>query len=612
MTESILEESKKAKRNNIFGFLKLFKKKKVFIPIGLVLLVFLGFNLFFGSEKNTTSEVVSKEYSVKKDDLQISVESDGKVVAEHGVELSFSVSGNTLEVEDVFVNEGDKVLKGDKIAQVKTDSLELSFNSAYASYQSALASYQEKLAGPTDQEKLEAEHRIEQAELSLNQARNSLEETIRNSQETVTDAEESYEENINIGDSKVVQDAYDDLVTTIKSTIISIDSMLRDSDEILGIDDQSLNDDFENLLGVKNSSYLNLASNHYKASKSKKDSLDLYSVSLNGSSPYDEIDQVAVLTQELLSSTETHLYYMQNMLDATITSADFSQSKLDGFKSTITSNRNSLNSKITFLNADIDDVTDAKDLIGDYKKDYDNAIADTDRDIEDAEANVRNKEISLEEYELDYEELISSLTNYELASAKSSLTSASVNLERARLALEDSVLESPIDGEVALLNYKKGDIILTDNSDPFVVILNNDTLFIEVDIEEADINELKVGQKAYATFDALDELKLEGQISFISLTSSTSNNGIVTYLVRVIFENDSEYQIREGMTSFIDFVISEVNDVLIIPVSAVENVNGNPSVENINNEWVEVITGFTDGKYVEIISGLNEEDKILY
>ena len=61
MTESILEESKKAKRNNIFGFLKVFKKKKVFIPIGLVLLVFLGFNLFFGSEKKVEKVAAKKK-----------------------------------------------------------------------------------------------------------------------------------------------------------------------------------------------------------------------------------------------------------------------------------------------------------------------------------------------------------------------------------------------------------------------------------------------------------------------------------------------------------------------------------------------------------------------
>ncbi len=611
MTGSILEESKRSKGNNFFGFLKILKSKKVFIPIMLVLLVFLSYNFFLKSEGQVKNEATKKEFVVKKDDLQIAVESDGKVVAESGVELSFSVSG-ILEVEDVFVNEGDKIIKGDKIAQVKTDTLKLSYNSAYASYQSSLASYQENIAGPTDQEIAEAEFKIEQAELSLEQAKNSLEEIIRNSQETVADAKELYEQNFSIEDSEVVRDAYNDLVATIKSTIISMDSLLRNSDEILGIDDQYLNDDFENLLGAKDKSSLNSASNYYRLASTKKEDLDIYSIGLNGSSVYSEIDQATELTGELLEAMETHLYYMQKMLNATITSTDFSQSELDGFKSTIASNRSSLNSKITLLNTDIKSVNDAQDSIDDYQQDYYDAIADTNRDIRDAEVNVRNKEISLETYQSDYEDLIAPLTDYELASAKSSLTSAAVNLEKARLALADSILESPIDGEVAQLNYKKGDIILTDNSNPFIVILNNDTLFIEVNIEEADINKLRVGQKAYATFDALDELKLAGQISFISLTSSTNNNGIVTYLVRVIFENPSDYQIREGMTAFVDFVTSEVEDVLIVPISAVKNVNGQPAVENINYEWVEVITGFTDGKYVEIISGLSEGDKILY
>jgi len=612
MTESILEESKRSKRNNFFGFLKIFKNKKVFIPIILVLLVFLSYNFFLKSEGQVQNEVTKKEFVVKKDDLQIAVESDGKVVAESGVELSFSVSGNTLEVEDVFVNEGDKILKGDKIAQVKTDTLELSYNSSYASYQSSLASYQERIAGATDQEILEAQYKVEQAESSLEQTKDSLKEVIRDSKEDVDDAKELYEKNSSIDDSEVVRDAYDDLVATIKSTIISMDGMLRDSDKILGIDNPYLNDDFENLLGAKDGSALNSASNYYRLASTKKDNLDIYSIGLNGSSAYSEIDQVAELTGELLEAMEIHLYHMQTMLNATITSADFSQSELNSFKSTIASNRSSLNSKITALNKDINDVEDSKDAIDNYEQEYYNTIEDTDRDIKNAETNVRNKEISLEECKLDYENLIAPLTDYELASAKSSLTSASVNLEKARLALADSILESPIDGEVAQLNYKKGDIILTDNKDPFVIILNSDTLFIEVNIEEADINKLEVGQKSYATFDALDELKLEGQITFISLTSSTNNNGIVTYLVRVVFENNSDYQIREGMTSFIDFVTSEVNGVLIVPVSAVKNVDGSPSVENINNEWIKVITGFTDGKYVEIISGLSEGDKILY
>ncbi len=109
----------------------------------------------------------------------------------------------------------------------------------------------------------------------------------------------------------------------------------------------------------------------------------------------------------------------------------------------------------------------------------------------------------------------------------------------------------------------------------------------------------------------MGELRLEGEISFISLTSKTSNNGIVTYLVRVIFTK-GEHQIREGMTAYLDFVISEARDILIIPVASVRNVAGKPSVQAQSGEWAPVTTGFTDGKNVEVIGGLNAGDKILY
>ena len=204
------------------------------------------------------------------------------------------------------------------------------------------------------------------------------------------------------------------------------------------------------------------------------------------------------------------------------------------------------------------------------------------------------------------------LTASELASVRSSLTTASINVDKARNDLDKATLTSPIGGEVALLNYKAGDIILSDDNEPVAVIINKDTLFIEVNVEEADINKLAVGQKAYATFDALDELELEGEISFISLTSKTDNSGIVTYLIRVIIDNSANHPIREGMTAFVDFVTAGVKDVLAVPVEAVRNVGGKPSVQLVSGEWIPVTTGFTDGDNVEIISGVSEGDRILY
>lgn len=172
---SILEESKKAR-----GISGVFRggKKKIIIIVVLVAIAGGGYYYYTNTQKaNTVAEVVKKDWTVKKDNLKIAIQSDGKVVAEDGVSLSFSVPGDTLEVENVFVKEGQKVKKGDKIASVKSNDLEFSLRNAYSSYQNAVANLQLRQVGPTDEEIAKAKISIEQAKVSLEQAKISLDQT---------------------------------------------------------------------------------------------------------------------------------------------------------------------------------------------------------------------------------------------------------------------------------------------------------------------------------------------------------------------------------------------------------------------------------------------------
>lgn len=633
---SILEESKKSRG---IGKFKITKKKIVLL---IVVLLVLSSAYYFLNKEDTEKESVSqKEWTVKKADLKISIEADGKVVAEDGVELSFSVSGNNLEVKEVFIKEGDKIKKGDKIATVKTEVLELNVRTAYSNYLSALASHNQITDGATQEQIADTKDGITSAEISLNQAKISLEsakqsaeENIRSAEDAIYDAEndlkdakENLDDNRDELSSEAVSDAYESLVDTIKATNISLDDILKESDKIIGVDDKQINDDFEGTLGVKDFSSLNQAKSSYSKSKSELGKLDSLVVLLNFNSPYGEIDIATDRAVLSLQEFEKHLYYLNLTLEATITSADFSQTELNSFISTTSANRTAVNTKITAMNTKIEATDDAKDSLDDYITDYENTKRDLDnaekdlvniridaeRDIENSEAVIKSRELSLEQANRDYNDLLAPLTQAEKASARSSLTSASVNLEKAQNELKNATILSPIDGEVARLNYKTGDIIVDNSdSDPVAIIINNDTLFIEVDIEEADINKIKIGQTVYASFDALDDLTLDGEVSFISLTSKTNNNGIVTYLVRIVIIDKEDNQIREGMTAFVDFVTAEAKDVPIVPVSAVKNVNDAPSVLNSNEEWVPVTTGFTDGKSVEVIKGLNAGDKIVY
>lgn len=623
MNESIIEQSNKSRRKSIF---LIFKNKKFLIIIFSIILIGLATFFILKSKSSKPQEIQEKQWTIKKDNLSISVESDGKVVAEDGVELSFSISGDTLEVSNVYVKEGDKIKKGDKIASVKTENLQFDLRNAYASYESALANLQVKQAGSTEEEIAKAKNSIDQAQVSLDQAKISLEQTkstseqkIVNAQNTLSTAENNLRLNQSVNSSEIVDNAYSGLVNTIKSISMKIEDYLEDADDILGIDNEYINDDFENLLSVKNISFLNNAQSIYSVSKTKKEDFYLDAISLNNNSSASDIDTITLKVEDSLNSMDTLLYYTSEVLNNTITSADFSQSDLDSLKSSISSDRSGINSSISSLESSVQSVSTAKNSLANYQINYNKALSDleatkkqAEQDIKNSEASVKSREVSLEQTKISYNETIAPADYSELASARTQLTSASVNLDKAKYNIEKATLTSPIDGEVSQLNYKTGDIIMSDNTDPVAIIINNNTLFIEVNIEESDINKIKLGQKVYATFDALDGLEVDGEVSFISLTSQTDNSGIVTYLVRVILENKEEYQIREGMTAYVDFVTSEVKDVLVVPVSAIKNVNSKVSVKMQDEQWKEVTTVFTDGEYVEVISGLNEGDVILY
>lgn len=622
MAQSILEQSKKAKRG-IFGLI--FNKK--FLIIAGIILVIAGaaYYFFVPSASKPVAAVQQKQATVKKEDLKISVSSSGKVVAKDGVTLSFPVSGN-LEVNNVYVKEGDKIKKGDKIASVKTESLDFELRSAYANYQSALDNFNNSNAAPTASELSKSKASVDQAQVSLDQAKISLEQTksstaqsIANSELNVSTAENNLKMNKDVNNSEIVTNAYTDLMSTIKSINISLQKILRDSDSILGVDDAMVNSDFKSVLGVKDSTSYAAAKDSYNKAKQARTELDLIANYLS-ISDMANVDNTAVKAKAALVIFQNHLYDMQALLEATVTFVDLSQTKLDGFKSTISSNRTSINSTIASLDNSVQAISDAKSSLNQYQLAYNKAVNDlattksqASQNVNNSTITVKSREISLAQAKNDYNDLIAPASESDLASARSQLTNAAISVDKAKFNMEQATLTSPIDGIVSLLNYKIGDIIMSDAADKTVAtIINNDTLFIEANIEEADISKLKVGDKAQVTFDAVDGAILRGEISFISLTSVTSSNGIVTYLVRVLLTNTGASQIREGMTASIDFITAEAPGVLSIPVTAVRNVGGKPSVELVSGQIANVVTGFTDGKNVEIISGLKEGDVVVY
>jgi HlyD family secretion protein len=195
------------------------------------------------------------------------------------------------------------------------------------------------------------------------------------------------------------------------------------------------------------------------------------------------------------------------------------------------------------------------------------------------------------------------------------------NLERAvseaKRKLEDLILTSPIDGTITYLGIKVGQEIesqaTTQISLPKVTITDLSKTHIEVDIDEIDIGKIKEGQGVKIILDAYPNEELIGDIYYISEIGDEST-GAVTYKVKLDIKDDKGLKIRTLMSANLDIEIEGKKEVMILPNNAILEKNDKKYVMLLIEEEkreVEIKTGYSDGINTEILSGLNEGDKVL-
>lgn len=146
-------------------------------------------------------------------------------------------------------------------------------------------------------------------------------------------------------------------------------------------------------------------------------------------------------------------------------------------------------------------------------------------------------------------------------------------------------------------------------------ILVKDEASVTVSIDELDILDIKEGQTANITLDALEDEEYEGEISKIA-AEATNSGGSAKYQVEISLPIDEN--MKSGMSASVTIHTAEANDVVVIPVSALQEKENKTFVYTKSDEKgnlsgeVEVETGVSDGTNVEITSGLSEGDTVYY
>ena len=143
----------------------------------------------------------------------------------------------------------------------------------------------------------------------------------------------------------------------------------------------------------------------------------------------------------------------------------------------------------------------------------------------------------------------------------------------------------------------------------------DDTMTLEVSVDELDINSVEIGQEAVVTFDAIEDEEFTGEVTEIGNTASV-NGGVAKYTVSVSVPKDEE--MKQGMNASATITIENRENVITIPVNALQEKGDKVFVYtekdedgNLSGE-TEVTTGLSDGTTVEITEGLSEGDTVYY
>jgi len=223
---------------------------------------------------------------------------------------------------------------------------------------------------------------------------------------------------------------------------------------------------------------------------------------------------------------------------------------------------------------------------------------------------------------------------YRYKNAQSNLISVRSNLEQAQLDLQNCTIKSPIDGIVLSRAVEAGQTVAASLNAPTLFTLARDLTQMEVkaDVDEADIGQVKTGQRVEFSVDAYPSDKFSGVIQEVRLSPNISSN-VVTYTV-IIRANNPNQKLLPGMTANCEIVVEEALQVLTIPMRALqfkpdENTpNYNPQSaeepakkegppgnsgkrgdgKNRNRVWVLGSNGFLQAKRVNL--GISDGTKI--
>jgi HlyD family secretion protein len=269
------------------------------------------------------------------------------------------------------------------------------------------------------------------------------------------------------------------------------------------------------------------------------------------------------------------------------------------------------------------------------------SLSQAEASLKSAESDLAYQKANYNRYKALYKKGLISANDYEsarlsyqtslqtVATRKDQIASAKEEVQRAQTNLGYATITSPIDGIVVSKSVEEGQTVNANMSTPDLFTIAQDLTNMQVvaNVDEADIGDVKKGERVSFTVDAYPNDTFEGTVTQVRLEATTTNN-VVTYEV-VISAPNADLKLKPGLTANVVIYTQESNGVLSVPSKALrytptKETIGKRKMKDVSNAKNKVWTlegntlvahkvniGISDGTHTQVLSGIKEGQTVI-
>lgn len=209
----------------------------------------------------------------------------------------------------------------------------------------------------------------------------------------------------------------------------------------------------------------------------------------------------------------------------------------------------------------------------------------------------------------------------EVAAAQDNLEVVRDGVSKSNASASSTLIRSTVTGLILDIPVKVGNSVILANTfndgTTIATVANMHDLIFRGNIDETEVGRLQTGMTMKITIGALQNLKFDARLEYISPKATDQNGANQFELKAAVSVPASGQQIRSGYSANAEIVLAEVKGAMAVPESAIEFEGNDTYVYIIKGsgdsqtyERRKVTTGLSDGINIEIKSGLKTGDRV--